>query len=81
MATTTTDRPAEPMALRMAASKTSRPPSEIATVSPEKTTVRPAESTVRAMEASTSSWVISEAGRPCTRLRSSSRNRLTVSSP
>jgi hypothetical protein len=81
MATRTTDRPAEPMAFMIGASKTRRPPSEIATVRPEKMTVRPAESTVRAVAATICSRVISLAGTPCALARSSSRNRLTVSSP
>ena len=52
-AITTTETPAAPMPFISGDWKTSRPPSEMATVRPEKTTVRPAESTVRATASTT----------------------------
>ena len=78
---TTTETPAAPMPFISGDWKTSRPPSEMATVRPEKTTVRPAESTVRATASTTIERGICATGRPAARARSSSRKRLTTSSP
>ncbi len=47
MSSSTTDRPATPMERRKASGKTSRLPSEAATVRPENSTVRPALTIVR----------------------------------
>ena len=56
--------PAAPIARMICDSKTSSPPSEMATVSPEKKTVRPAVPTVRPMAVSISSSVSSLGGPP-----------------
>ncbi len=80
-ATTTTETAAALIARMNWTSKSMSPAREMATVMAEKTTVRPARSTVSSV-----------ASRMCSRLtvrrpasprirRSSSRNRLTVSSP
>ena len=80
-AMSTTDTPAALTARMKSMSSTIRPASEIATVSAEKMTVRPARSTVVSVAATTSSVVSAEADAPSRRPRSSSRNRLTTSSP
>ena len=84
MATRTIDTPAAPIARMIGASKSRRPLRAMATVRPENSTVRPAVATVRAVAATTSSRV-----KLCRRRSvsaspirpSSSRYRLTVSSP
>ena len=80
-ATSTTDTPATLTARMNGISRTRRPPSEMATVSAEKTMVRPALFIVVAVAETTSSRVISATGRPRSSPRISSRKRLTTSSP
>ncbi len=77
-ATATTLTPAAPSARRISAWKNISPDRLMATMRPENSTVRPATATVRPTACSTSSRVGVWSAMT---LRSSSRNRLTMSRP